>query len=218
MLSDTVSRVLALAETRAAAAGRRLATPGDIAAAFAEVGGGSAAHLLELCRLSPDQLVPDRSVPARTQAEEGSASGLFDDTPEGRLRVGDLDRSVFDAIRTAGLLAKSHGEVVGTYALLLGFALTSSRTLRGALAEQGEVGERAYRRLYWAVDPRRHEFSSRTRAALDEAAHTGPDIGEAAVLRALLTDEASSAREILVGLGVDLDRLMRTLGAGDSGS
>jgi hypothetical protein len=221
-ISDTVAKVIARAEDNASADGRTVATVKDVAAAFAEVGGGSSAGLLDLSGISLQRLMlgdTDPESPALESADGVSAAprnaGLFGELFNGdsRIRANRLDRGAAHGIRAARLLAKASGKSIGSYLLLQGFALAGSRPLRHALARQSDAGQRAMHSLAGKLEPRRTDFSSRTLAALEKAskAETGAVLGEAEILVALLSDQDSTARALLRQLGVDPDVVIRDL-------
>ncbi|MFE7839424.1 CHAT domain-containing protein [Streptomyces sp. NPDC057474] len=135
-----------------------------------------------------------------------------------RLPMNDLSRSAMGILRLANLLAKTRGEVIGTYTLLLAFGAMGSEVLRSGMHEQGPAGERAFRRLSGLLTPRRGDLSPRVHDVLDQArlraaAGGAPSghVGEAAILLALLEDEQSSGHELIRKLGIDPEPLIQTL-------
>ncbi|MFC9974790.1 CHAT domain-containing protein [Spirillospora sp. NPDC127200] len=239
ILSDTVTRVLYAAEDRATAGGRDMVGLQDVAAAFVEVGGGTATRsvtsggvsLRSLLGQGADPVTADAADTAgpASQANRAITAGpagngaapaesfseLFNGN--GRLRADLFDTGVLNALRIAQLVARNQGTVIASYSVLLGFAMTGGPVLRDALAEQGEQGEKALRALGPAAEPRRSAFSKRTLAALEKARAENAEgrIGEAALLRALLADPSSAARELLAGLGVDGEALIEALRRAD---
>ncbi|WP_067489627.1 CHAT domain-containing protein [Actinomadura hibisca] len=236
ILSDTVTRVLYAAEDRATAGGRDMVGLQDVAAAFVEVGGGTATRsvtsggvsLRLLLGQGADAVAGDAVEPAssanRALTNGGTGNGavpaeLFSElfNGDGRLRADLFETGALNALRTALLVSRSQGTVIASYSVLLGFAMTGSAVLRDALAEQGETGETALRGLGPSAEPRRSAFSKRTLTALERARTESADgrIGEAAVLRALLADPSSAARELLTKLGVDGEALIEALRRAD---
>ncbi|QFR01154.1 CHAT domain-containing protein [Streptomyces phaeolivaceus] len=250
VFSDTVNRVFADAATRAAADGRATITTADIAVAFVAVGGGISSRLLELCGvplshlLPPDEYASDEGASDEYASDEGAsdegasdegASGQ-DDSDQGgtaeqgtagagangdqRLPVDGLGRSTMGILRLANLLAKTRGEIVGTYTLLAAFGAMDSEVLRSGMYEQGPAGERAFRRLSGMLTPRRADLSPRVRDVLAQARLHAADgtppgqVDEATLLLALLEDERSSGHRLIRGLGLDptplIDFLRRT--------
>ncbi|GHE40250.1 CHAT domain-containing protein [Streptomyces capitiformicae] len=216
VLSDTVIRVFADAATRAAEDGRSAITTADITVAFVAVGGGvSSRLLLEMCGVPLDRLLPDSE-------REDNVPDPVHDTAElngdGLLPMGDLSRNAVGVMRFANVLAQKHGEVIGTYTLLLAFGAMGSEVLRRGMHEQGSAGERAFRKLSEMLTPHRRDLSPRVHDVLDQARRhnaaarvPSARVGEAAILLALLEDERSSARELIQNLGLDPDQLIRSL-------
>lgn len=206
--SDTVTRVIALANEVVAAAGRRTVSVDDIAAALLRVGGSACADLLELCGISMDQLL----------APAGPVRGP---APAGRDRDPDVALDAFEpraagVIQCARLLAAVRHEPVSTYLLLKAFAVTGSEALHRALDGLGADGERALRRLESISGPRSAEFSRRVLSTLEAASAQAPDpervrVGETEVLLALITDPDSSAGKALRRLGIDPQQVIRNL-------
>ncbi|WP_200308013.1 CHAT domain-containing protein [Streptomyces adelaidensis] len=238
VLSDTVNRVLEEASALASADGRSTTTTADITAAFVAVGGGISSRLLELCGVPLSLLLPDSARTTSGPDTTDSGTADRDQDPRGtanpadtaasdtatsnggeRLPMDDLSRDTMGVLRLANLLAKTRGEVIGTYTLLLAFGAMGSETLRLGMHEQGPAGERAYRRLSRMLTPRRRDLSLRVHDVLDQARRrtaadgvpSGP-VGEAAILLALLEDENSSGRELIRKLGVDPELLIQALG------
>jgi hypothetical protein len=233
-LTDTVRSVLLQAEDNVSADGRRVITPRDIAAAFAETGGGSAAQLLEAFGVTPRELftpdaaaadpapttparpseTPRQSAHAPTDTSTDTSTDTVGDTfnGDGRLRTDRLDDQAAKALSAALLLAAAKRKAIGSHTLLQGFALAGSPVLRRALEAQGEAGRRAAHALF-SPGPRRRDFSRRSLAAIEQAQpdRPGEPVGEAAILRGLLADEDAAARVLLERLGVDPDRLIRDL-------
>ncbi|WP_149829146.1 CHAT domain-containing protein [Streptomyces tailanensis] len=208
VLSDTVIRVFADAATRAAEDGRSTITTADITVAFVAVGGGVSSQLLEMSGVPLDRLLPDDRDPVHDTAELNG---------DGLLPMGDLSRDAVGVMRFANLLAQKHGEVIGTYTLLLAFGAMGSEALRRGMYEQGSAGERAFRKLSEMLTPHRRDLSPRVHDVLDQArrhnaAASVPSarVGETAILLALLEDEHSSARELIQNLGLDPDQLIRS--------
>lgn len=215
VLSDTVIRVFADAATRAAEDGRSAITTPDITVAFVAVGGGVSSQLLEACGVPLDRLLPD------SERQENVAHPVHDTTGlngDGLLPMGDLSRNAVGVMRFANLLAQKHGEVIGTYTLLLAFGAMGSEVLRRGMHEQGSAGERGFRKLSEMLTPHRRDLSPRVHDVLDQARRhnaaarvPSARVGEAAILLALLEDERSSARELIQNLGLDPDQLIRSL-------
>ncbi|MDA3627089.1 CHAT domain-containing protein [Saccharopolyspora sp. WRP15-2] len=213
--SDSVEAALVKAKEIASADGRSMVTPQDIAAAYVETGGGSSARLLEIINVSLQQLLPPDSARAESQqaptrTSSGLAAQCFDD--DGRLRTDAFDDSAVRALRAALLLAAGRRTAIGSDTFLQGFGIAGSAVLRAALEKQGDVGKRAVRALS-SPTPRRKHFSERSLTALGTAkpAATGAPADEVSLLLALLADEASGARKVLEGLGVDGVRLIEDL-------
>ncbi|MBO2445706.1 CHAT domain-containing protein [Actinomadura barringtoniae] len=233
-LSDTVRSVLHQAEDNASTDGRSAVTPHDIATAFAETGGGSASQLLDAFGITPRRLfTPDLAADpppapsssqssATSQSSASSSLAAKKPTPpggggdsfngDGRLRSGLLDERAAKAVGAALLLAAAKRSVIGSHTLLQGFALADSRVLRQALEAQGEAGRRAAHVLF-SPSPRRRDFSRRSLGSIEQAQaeRPGEPVGEAAILRGLLTDKEAAARGLLEQLGVDPDQLIRDL-------
>jgi hypothetical protein len=228
--SDTVATVLAHSERRALEAGRESITVSDLIAAFAAVGGGSSRQLLDLLNIPLDKLSGDdpirlepgfrrrserdlpRSSPVPPEAGPGTngrrvpAHPLLDEA--GALRFERLEPTVAAAVRVAALLAAANRAQVSTSMLLYGLAVVDSALFQDALREQGDAGVAALRRLSLAAETHGSRFSPRTLRALERAAIDG----EPALLREILSEPKSSARELLRRLDVDPDRLLRNGG------
>ncbi|MZD05945.1 CHAT domain-containing protein [Streptomyces sp. SID5785] len=204
--SDTIARVVEGADAAVMADGRDRVGVDDIAVAFLETGGGNCADLLKLIGIRPELLLAPVVESAARSADDGQP-----------LALGSLGPGAAAAVRTARLLAAAKEKRISTSLLLQAFAVAGSDVLREALAGQGEDGARAYRSLGRLGRPRRHEFYSRTRDKLERLAAGAEDAGrlvdEESVLLELLADEDSSARRMLVELGVEPDELARALRA-----
>lgn len=206
-LSGTVSSVLARAERGAQEAGRDLITTADLVTAFLAVGGGSSAQVCEAFGFSLAELAG--GAPSRPRTENGRQDVLFDGS--GQLREELLTPAVAGAVRVAGMLASAGGTVISTGLLLYGLAIAGGGVLRDGLRAQGDPGAAALEKLSMSSGTRRSRFSSRTRRALQRLAAADPTqpVDEAAVLRELLSDPSSSARQTLAQLSVDVDALLR---------
>lgn len=197
--SDTIARVLHGAHAAVQAAGREAVGVDDIAAAFLETGVGSCAELLQLFGIRPDRLLSPAPDPQVSRDRD-------------RIQLDGLDPRVAAAVQVARLMAAVKGKRIGTYLLLQAFGVTGSEVLREALAEQGEAGVTAFRKLSALGRPKAREFSSRTLAALEHGDLDAEEpVGEEAVLISLLTDGDSSAREILQQLGVQPELVIQAL-------
>jgi hypothetical protein len=210
--SDTVQTVLTRAGAFATEAGRGAVTTHDLSVAFLDVGGGSSAYVVEQFGLSIADLKPV-PVPPTGSARPAAPVQVFG--PDGRLRLDQLSRPVADALRVALVVASAGKSVISTSALLVGFGVAGSEVLRRCLAEQGEAGARAIKALF--LEPKDRHFSPRTRQMLEHASPDGrgldSQVGEVALLRAVLADEQSSAHEQLRAFGIDTQRLLRALPA-----
>ncbi|WP_353944153.1 CHAT domain-containing protein [Streptomyces sp. HUAS MG91] len=202
--SDTIARVVEGADAAAVAAGRDTVGVDDIAQAFLDTGGGNCAELLKVCGVRPERLLSP-TMPAGERADE----------EERRLDLTALGPGAAAAVRSARLLAATGEKRISTSLLLQAFAVAGSDVLRGALAEQGEEGREAYRRMARLGRPRPSEFYGRTRDKLErltsQAAETGTPVGEEALLIELLADEDSTARKLLHKLGVEPELLIQAL-------
>jgi hypothetical protein len=132
-----------------------------------------------------------------------------------------LTPTVGTAVLIASLIASAQGKVVGTNLLLTAFALAGSPALRAALSAQGPVGDAAFARLASQTRISDRHLSPRVQSALHRAgaapglgATTVGQAGDAAVLRELLTDFQSTARQLLSTLNVDPDEVLRSLTGG----
>lgn len=148
------------------------------------------------------------------------------DVFDGRdLQTAYLDRATRQAVKAAWMMqAGLNQRLVSSGALLLGFGLTGSATLRGALHEQGEAGDYAVRVLFPQAssadlpNPRAEHFSDRSRAALERAYRGCRDDGsesvsDAAVLVEAIADDGSEAVRLLRRCNVDVPALRATLRA-----
>lgn len=213
--SDTVGSVLARAERAAQESGRDRITTPDLVTAFLAVGGGSSGRLLDLFGISPSKLAGAGSASARpAPVGDGARSPgdvLFDET--GRLRVGGLEPTVVIAVRVAALLASINRTAISTSMLLYGFAVAGCEPFRAALLEQGNAGTAALDELSLTNATSRKHFSSRTRRVLRESSAARPDaqVDASSVLREILSEQTSSARNLLTKLGIDADRLLTTI-------
>jgi hypothetical protein len=219
-LSDTVTRVIALADEAVAAAGRRTVSVDDIAAALLKVGGSACADLLDLCGISMDQLLaPDQPAQSGQPAQAAQPSWGVERTARDREAGVPLDAFAPRAagvIQCARLLAAVSREPVSTYLLLKAFALTGSEALHQALDGLGAERERALRRLGGISEPHSAEFSRRVLSTLDAVTARAPGAepgraGEAELLLALITDPDSSAGKALRRLGIDPEQVIRNL-------
>jgi hypothetical protein len=196
--SENVRRVLDRAVQLARTDGRDTATIDDLTSAFTATGGGEAGKLLSLLGV-----------------DLGSSGSLFTDS--GGFRGHYLAPETQRAVYCARLLAASNGEIISSYSLLLGFALSSSATLREALLDQGTAGESAVRALFpEASHPRLSEFSRRATLSFERALEAGRNAGggpidDALVLREVLADPTSTACRLLTKLGVDPARVRASL-------
>jgi hypothetical protein len=221
--SDTVETTLAQAEQIAHDSGRDEITIADLMTAFAAVGGGSSAQLLELLGITMDEILGTgpkaESLNGKAVGSTGVArkpdaaddvGGLFDDD-NGRLRIDMLDPAMVAAIRIAALVAATQRTVISSGLLLYGFAIANNGFFGDRMRAQGKAGVAALAQLSLSNDITASRFSPRTRRVLDRAA--GPtnadQIQDAAVLREILVEENSSARQLLIRLGVDPTLLLR---------
>lgn len=196
--SDNVRVILERAVQLARAGGHDVAAIDNVASAFAETGGGRAGELLSLLGV-----------------DLGTSGSLFADS--GSFRGHHLATETRRAVHCARLLAATKGEVISSYALFLGFALSSSPILREALLDQGAEGEAAVRALFpEASQLTLPEFSSRATLSLERALEAGRKAGggpidDAQVLFELLADPTSAACQMLTKMGVDPGRLQVSL-------
>ncbi|MFD8566497.1 CHAT domain-containing protein [Streptomyces sp. NPDC059639] len=201
--SDTIARVVEGADAAAVADGRDTVGVDDIALAFLDTGGGNCAGLLKACGVRPERLLSPTVSAERADEEER------------RLDLSALGPGAAAAVRSARLLAASGEKRISTSLMLQAFAVAGSDVLRGALAEQGEEGLEAYRRMTRFGRPRPGEFYGRTRDKLERltarAAETGTSVGEEALLLELLADDDSTARKLLLKLGVEPELLIQAL-------
>ncbi|MGH3828973.1 MAG: CHAT domain-containing protein [Pseudonocardiaceae bacterium] len=218
-MSDTVSTVLARAERAAQEAGRDTITAADLAAEFVAVGGGSSGQILGIMGIPLPDLVRAASPlagPPQTTTHltpvapsAGPDNDLFDGT--GDLLADRLDPDVTRAIRAAALLASVSGTKITTALLLYGFAVAGGGTLHRALERQGEAGAAVIESLTPKRRIRHNRFSPRARKALLRVIADQQHLDEATVLRHLLADPTSSAREILTRSSIDPDHLVQDL-------
>ncbi|MFJ4711294.1 CHAT domain-containing protein [Streptomyces sp. NPDC088785] len=202
--SDTIARVVEGADAAAVADGRDTVGVDDIAVAFLDTGGGNCAELLHVCGVRPERLLsPTPPAAGRTDEEER------------RLDLSALGPGAAAAVRSARLLAATGEKRISTSLLLQAFAVAGSEVLRGALADQGDEGLEAYRRMAGLGRPRPSEFYGRTRDKLErltaQAAETGAPVGEEALLLELLADDDSTAHKLLHKLGVEPELLIQAL-------
>ncbi|MBO1334968.1 CHAT domain-containing protein [Streptomyces sp. VRA16 Mangrove soil] len=202
--SDTIARVIEGADAAAVADGRDTVEVDDIAVAFLDTGGGNCGELLRLFGVRPERLLS----PTAASAERA-------DSDDRRLDLSALGPGAAAAVRSARLLAATGERRISTSLLLQAFAVAGSEVLRGALAEQGEEGLAAYRRMARLGRPRPSEFYARTRDKLErltaQATENGALVGEEALLAELLADEDSTARKMLIKLGVEPELLIQAL-------
>ncbi|QUQ67106.1 CHAT domain-containing protein [Kutzneria sp. CA-103260] len=218
-VSDTVNNVLWRAERAAQVAGRDAITVADLIDEFVAVGGGSTGPLLGLLRIPLHRLGPSgpqsvairttESQPAVVPEDPAAADDLFDET--GDLRFDRLGPDVVRAIRTAGMVASLVGQPISSGLLLYGFAAAGGGALRGALDRQGDAGAAAIESLTPARRTRENRFSPRLRKILLAALEDRQRLDEAAVLRHLVAEPSSSAREVLTRSSVDIARLVSDL-------
>ncbi len=213
-LSDTVAEVLALANETVALAGRRSISVDDVAAALLKVGGSACADVLNLCGISMEEVLAPPSAAVQPGPEQSVVSPAA--IAGGAVQLDALDPNAAAVIQCARLLAVARREPVSSYLVLKAFAVVESRALRHVLELQGPEGDQALRRLAALGAPRAGEFTQRVGSVL--SALSSPDeratqVGEAELLRALLTDPRSSARSRLNQLGIDSDRVIRALSA-----
>jgi hypothetical protein len=219
--SDTVATALTQAEQLADDAGRVEITVSDIIAAFVAVGGGSSAQLLELFGISLAELAgadprpvieaPPPADPQTNGQRPASDAPLFDGA--GRLRSERLAPSMVAAIRVAALLASAQNTVISTGMLLYGLGVANNELFAQRLRAQGEPGIAALDKLSLSSETRAKRFSPRTLRALERAVeqhNSGGPIADAAILAALLAEDTSTARQLLIKLGVDPDGLLNT--------
>ena len=209
-LSDTVARVLALADEIVTAAGRGALSVDDIAAALLRVGGSTCAELLEQFGISMEQLL----------APPGSGIGSGGSSRAGnRVSLEALDIRAAAIVGCARLLTAARSEsMVSSYVLLKAFAVTGSEALSRVLEAQGQDVEQTLRRLANIGAPRAGELSTRVAAVLESVGSRDEDAGragEAELLLALLTDPDSSTRQALARLGVDAEQAVRDLSPSD---
>jgi hypothetical protein len=228
--SDTVETTLAQAEQIAHDSGRDEITVADLTAAFAAVGGGSSAQLLELLGITMEEIVgngpkaesPNGKIVGSIGVEPESdaandVSGLFDDS-NGVLRTDMLDPAMVAAIQVAALVASAQRTVISSGLLLYGFGIANNEFFGGRMRAQGKAGIAALAQLSRSNDITASCFSPRTRRVLERAAARAntEQIRDAAVLREILRDEHSSAWRLLIRLGVDPHLLLR--GVDESGT
>ena len=212
--SDTVAAALTQAEALAHDAGRVEITVADVIAAFVAVGGGSSAQLLDLLSISLAELAGTPPQPADPMTNGHRTVGATLDVPlfdgAGRLRTERIAPSMVAAIRVAALLASAQNTVISTGMLLYGLGVANNEFFAQRLRAQGEAGIAALDKLSLAGETRANRFSPRTLRALERAveqASSGP-ITDAAILAALLAEDTSTARQLLIKLGVDPNGLL----------
>ncbi|WP_242909474.1 CHAT domain-containing protein [Actinomadura terrae] len=134
----------------------------------------------------------------------------------GKLPAELLDDGTLKAVTAALVLAAGKRRPVESHTFLQGFGAAGSTVLRRALEAQGSTAEDALHVLY-APGIRPKKFTQRSFGALTKAWDDGAGvpIGEAAVLRVLLSDPKSAAHMFLSQLGVDIDRLLMDLRSAD---
>lgn len=223
--SDTVATALTQAEQLAHDSSRNEITVADLIAAFIAVGGGSSAQLLEVFGISWAELFGTDASPAveappvtvasphsngHRPVEAGAALPLFDGA--GRLRTERFAPAMVAAIRVAALLASAQNTVISTGMLLYGLGVANNELFAQRMRAQGEAGIAALEKLSLAGETRAKRFSPRTLRALEGAVGkaSGGPIPDAAILAALLAEETSTARQLLIKLGVDPDGLLST--------
>ncbi|MFL6113891.1 MAG: CHAT domain-containing protein [Catenulispora sp.] len=208
-LSDTVARVLAIADETVAAAGRGTVTVDDIAAALLKVGGSACADLLERCGISMAELL----------APAGAAAGNPVAPAGAQVRMDAFDARATGVIHCARLLAAARGEpFVSSYVLLKAFALTGSEAFSKVVRAQGKDTDQTLRRLTNLSDPHTGQLSTRVAAVLRSASaaqEDGARAGEEDLLRALLADPDSSAGQALARHGIDAEQAIRDLSPPD---
>lgn len=225
-LSGTVQSVLDRATRRVHESGRGLVTIDDLVDAFFAVGGGHSREILELMGVSMPGGSPGpgygrtpangsqgtRSVTVEAVNRGGAHSLPFG--ADGQLRRDSLTPAATSALLVAMLLAAAQGAVVSTSALLAAFAVANSDALRESFADQGAAGEAAFAKLSSSARPSQRHFSPRTLRALRRAAEgaaRGERVDDAGILRELLAEEDSAAREALSRLNLDPAQVLRSL-------
>lgn len=227
--SDTVETTLAQAEQLAHESGRDEITIPDLMTAFAAVGGGSSAQLLELLGITMEEILragpkpdpPNGKVVGPTVTDAMSdmvtdVDELFDDN--GQLRTDKLGPAMVAAIRVAALVASAQRTVISSGLLLYGLGIANNEFFGDRMRAQGKAGIAALAQLSLSRDITANRFSPRTRRALERAAAdaNADHVQDATVLREILLEEHSSARQLLIRLGVDPHLLLR--GVEESGT
>lgn len=177
---------------------RDIVTLDDLADAFVQTGGGVVGEFLT--HVGVELAVPDTPF---------VQSGAF--------RARQVQPETQRALQCARLLSSTKGEIVGSYALVMGLALARSAVLREALLDQGPVGERAVGVLFPEIFHLTvSDFSPRARQAMQAAFDAprvsgGQAIDDTALLLGALADENGTASQLLHGWGIDAGRLRASL-------
>ena len=100
--------------------------------------------------------------------------------------------------------------MTSTGLLLYGLAVAGGPMFRDALRAQGAPGIAALDRLSAGRGTARDQLSARTQRVLTRSA-AGQPATESAVLREILAEPDSSARNLLTKLGIDPDRLLAAI-------
>jgi hypothetical protein len=193
-LSTNVSKVFDRVTELAAVSGRDAVSLDDLTAAFMATGGGHAGELL-----------------SQLGVEVGLQASLF--RRSGALSARSVEAQTQRAILCARFLSATRGEIVGSYSMLLGFALAGSPVLREALLDQGPVGEKTVRKLFpEAVQLSLHDFSPRVYQMMERAFTVvqqagGSVVTDADLLVEVLDDPNGTARALIRQWGLDPDRL-----------
>jgi hypothetical protein len=169
--------------------------------------------LAELAGADPRPVIeaPPPADPQTNGQRPASDAPLFDGA--GRLRSERLAPSMVAAIRVAALLASAQNTVISTGMLLYGLGVANNELFAQRLRAQGEPGIAALDKLSLSSETRAKRFSPRTLRALERAVeqhNSGGPIADAAILAALLAEDTSTARQLLIKLGVDPDGLLNT--------
>ncbi len=190
ILSDNVRRVFEQAIQKARADGRVHIGVGDVATAFMAAGGGHAGELL-----------------TQLGVELSTEASLF---RSGGLNAALVAPETQRAIRCARFMSSTRGEIIGSYSLILGFALANSAIFREALLHQGSQGEKVVRSFF--PDGMRvlsRHFSERAHAALEQALVAGDGtVNDAQLLARALSDPGGTASALVQSWGLDRERLL----------
>jgi hypothetical protein len=212
-LSGTVNSVLVRAQRRVQESGRELIAIDDLVEAFFAVGGGYSRELLELIGLPlsdrpAGQCAVQKLANGTRHVDDSRALGL-----DGLMHSDSVNSAAARALQVAVLLAAERRSVVGTNLLMTAFAVAGSTALWNALADQGPAGEAAFARLSSPAKISGRHFSPRTLDALRRAVGraAGEPLDDAAILRELLADPNSTARELLSRQNIDPGQVLRFL-------